>query len=573
MESEVLHYKDNTKLKATLYKGLGQSADRYSAADICFICDITGTMDKFIAVIKKTLRDFVSGMHATINTDPRVAFIGFRDKDDDKQIEFKDFTTNPKELVEFIRKVRCSGGGDVCEDLVAPLKYALNLDWRSDLIYVYLLVEAPAHGKSYHDDAATDDYLDDDKDKLLEKLVYHYRKSKINLVVLKCSNQVDLTISKMKEYYNSGGEELTVVDMKEKDVLKEDFTKNFIITLSKDFENSYSCSRQKNFRLVKQKKTDSDVVTAAQEIDFGKEFKGVLHTGMVTNLSFEARKFKYDIVLSKSAIFDCKIGASQLGTGVFAECHPLNVDKDSNYVAKLPKTLVKDVEELKPDVKGTLFAKYFADKFNFYLKKIEKKSDSKIINVISLVIIENLGEVAVKRAKVFLAQRLLDGEYMKFNNNYGWVNSSPTRANLLAQAFSHFTYEYSVGTMIVVDIQGIADENGNLCLTDPAIHSAMFKGDFGETNHGKLGIMRFFKTHHCNDYCKCLCLTDLRNAEEMKALGAGADKEEEKELCEEFEGRIKEWQKRIRSFNPIKEPVLSVIEEEPEFVNEYVKAS
>eukprot|EP00826_Nyctotherus_ovalis_P031897 TRINITY_DN2567_c0_g2_i1.p1 TRINITY_DN2567_c0_g2~~TRINITY_DN2567_c0_g2_i1.p1 ORF type:complete len:574 (+),score=226.35 TRINITY_DN2567_c0_g2_i1:195-1916(+) len=573
MESGVPHYKDNTDLKATLYKGIGLHADKYSAADICFICDITGTMEKFIGVIKKTLREFVNSMQSTINTDPRVAFIGFRDKEDDKQIEFKDFTTNPKELVEFIRKVKCMGGGDVCEDLVTPLKYALGLDWRSDLIYVYLLVEAPAHGRSYHDDAATDDYLDDDKNKELEKLVYHYKKNKINLVVLRCNSQVDLTISKMKEYYDLGDEKLIVIDMEKKDILKEDFTKNFVITVSKEFSDSYSSSRYSNFRVIKNKKIAMDTIDSDQNLDFGKKFEGVVHTGMVKNLDFATRKFGYKIEFTKSAKFNCIIGAVQLGTGTFAECHPLKVDEDSNYVAKLPKTMVEDVEKLKPDVEGSLLAKYFAEKFNFYLKKTEKKSSPKSINVLSLVIIENLGKAEVRRARVFLAQKLLGGEYMKFNNNYGWVNSNPMSANLLAQAFSHFTFEYSMGTMIVVDIQGITEEEGNLSLTDPAIHSMMYKEHFGETNHGKLGILRFFKTHKCNEYCKRLYLTDLRNAEQMKALEAKAGKEEEKELYEEFEGKIKEWQKRIRNFNPAKEPVLSVIEEEPEEVSEYVKVS
>ncbi len=77
-----------------------------------------------------------------------------------------------------------------------------------------------------------------------------------------------------------------------------------------------------------------------------------------------------------------------------------------------------------------------------------------------------------------------------------------------ALAFSHFTYEYSGGYLLVCDLQGILTkhrERDVMLLTDPAIHCTHFPR-FGATNLGKEGMDQFFSVHTCNKYCKALKL-------------------------------------------------------------------
>eukprot|EP00826_Nyctotherus_ovalis_P043674 TRINITY_DN4627_c0_g1_i1.p1 TRINITY_DN4627_c0_g1~~TRINITY_DN4627_c0_g1_i1.p1 ORF type:complete len:599 (-),score=174.53 TRINITY_DN4627_c0_g1_i1:179-1975(-) len=574
----VPHVKDKDDIKFMIYGDIGIMNEKYSVADICFICDITGSMQYHIKVIRELLIDFTRNIQGIVNSQPRIAFVGFRDKEEEKkgkQIECVDFTAKPEQIVEYLKKVKCFGGGDTCEDLVTPLTRALSLDWRSDLNYVYLLLDAPAHGKSYHKEEISDYYSNDDEEKLLEKLAVHYRKSRINLVVLKCNENVDMMIEIFKKYYESQINKMSVIEMKRDECLKENFAKEFLITITKDISDTLSNSRYKNFRRVKHKCYNSDPVDENNEMDFPKTFTGKLHTGSITGLSLEDRKYNYKFGLKAEADFNCRVSARRIGTGTFTKCYPLHVGDDTNYVAKFNKSSPLKPDELKSDIEATLIAKYFADKFNNSLKKAaEAKGEPsvpKAINVLPLVILEKTSSDPFPKDKVFLAQKLLDGEFLKFNNNYGWIRKGGESMFLLAQTFSHFTYELSLGTMMVVDVQGIINDKKGLSITDPAVHSFLHKGRFGEANHGKLGMVRFFKTHECNAYCKLLELTDQKKVDKAELSKIKEKHKGEKGLdylYKEFDIDVKVWKERIKGFNPAVAPTEAKIEEEVEEENE-----
>ena len=73
----------------------------------------------------------------------------------------------------------------------------------------------------------------------------------------------------------------------------------------------------------------------------------------------------------------------------------------------------------------------------------------------------------------------------------------------LLQAFSHWTYDVTSGTMLVVDLQGVQKE-GQFILTDPSIHCKESK--FGETDFGDYGMKLFFRSHVCSNICKSMAL-------------------------------------------------------------------
>jgi len=107
---------------------------------------------------------------------------------------------------------------------------------------------------------------------------------------------------------------------------------------------------------------------------------------------------------------------------------------------------------------------------------------------------------------LYNSEPYLRGDYLKHNDNSGHVDTEET----VPQAFSHFTYEASNQTLIVVDIQGVGDY-----YTDPQIHS--FNGEgFGLGNLGGSGIKKFLQTHRCNKICKALNLRDPRKAGQVK---------------------------------------------------------
>jgi len=120
----------------------------------------------------------------------------------------------------------------------------------------------------------------------------------------------------------------------------------------------------------------------------------------------------------------------------------------------------------------------------------------------------------------------LDGKYIKYNSNSGYVNESVTGpSSEAAQAFSHFTFERSRGRFLVSDLQGVGG-----ILTDPAIHSRdpeRFK--LLDTNLGEAGFKFFFATHRCNSLCEKLGLKSRAN---MLGVGAKLEFRETWELQE-----------------------------------------
>ena len=103
----------------------------------------------------------------------------------------------------------------------------------------------------------------------------------------------------------------------------------------------------------------------------------------------------------------------------------------------------------------------------------------------------------------YIYEQYMEGTYLKYNTNCGWVNLDMSHYSEAAQAFSHYTWVKSRKQLVVCDIQGVAKSN-KMFLTDPAIHCKeymLLQPKNGGNNLGPLGIKKFFASHNCNNIC------------------------------------------------------------------------
>jgi hypothetical protein len=169
----------------------------------------------------------------------------------------------------------------------------------------------------------------------------------------------------------------------------------------------------------------------------------------------------------------------------------------NRLVVKSFKRGGKDLMHFADDMRCQALCKAFALEFNPLVGK-----DHSIDFTVAACLKPKSGKAPADNCMAL--EPFIDGKYVKYNSNSGWVNEENTESlsNQAAQAFSHFTFERSKGRFLVSDLQGVGK-----ILTDPAIHTRdpeRFK--LAETNLGESGFKFFFSTHKCNDICRKLKL-------------------------------------------------------------------
>ncbi|XP_048471652.1 transient receptor potential cation channel subfamily M member 7 [Rhincodon typus] len=109
----------------------------------------------------------------------------------------------------------------------------------------------------------------------------------------------------------------------------------------------------------------------------------------------------------------------------------------------------------------------------------------------------------------FAIEECMTGEFRKFNHNSGDEIRPNNMLEETMLAFSHWTYEYTRGELLVLDLQGVGEN-----LTDPSVIKSEEKQShdmvFGPANLGEDAVKNFRTKHRCNLCCGRLKLPDIK---------------------------------------------------------------
>jgi len=482
-------------------------AKTVKSVDVCFVFDCTGSMTNLLegaAAKMCQVKAFISA-YLGCNSTVRFAVVAYRDYGYKEPVTVQDFTENGDLVSETLKNLRAHDDllpgamCDSCEDVISGIQTAVDLDWSASARVLYLACDFPHHGRRFHDYVAGftrqgqsyDDYLEDprqwnDTDEVFVKLADLC----INLVCLKLYSHCDKMYRVFEDLNQKYGaaEDMMVLSM-------TDTPSDFASCVMKSAMQSISQSFVK-LGLIKTAPcpSTSSLNLEIEPVDWDMYKSWPEHrVEVMSNILDGVDKPMRWSTYNRRVHLRPQPFAQGAMRYAFPAVDQASLAKIVVKVYKFEGEWWRAVVALQKDACAQAYAHFFAGEFS---KRVPDHA-VEFVRALRMKIVD--GTATCEHLKCSMSEPFIPGKYEKYTNNGSYIAADTE----WAQAFSHFTWHFTEGQLMVVDIQG----SGSTILTDPQIHSRNPDDDrFGYGNLGTQGMDAFFLQHVCNDICASLQL-------------------------------------------------------------------
>jgi len=529
---------DEMKLKIV------QTYQDANSIDLVILMDCTGSMSSYINDATQKINFMVDSIkHKHADSIVRVGFVAYRDHcDGDDRIKTIEFTEDVNAVKNFIASQRAHGGGDGPEDIAGGLQAALEMDWKSDARCIVLVADSPCHKEEFHtygsdgDSAISKSHFATDPCIKQQMKILAFNGIDFTIVEISPSETAKMVKALENSYQVA---ELPLDGIKRKfEAVTADvrtLSPTIISAASSSLSSSKSRSvalagRDEAIKLAKGKlssfhhygPTGVGISANIFSIKEGDESKSICLTSVPIdwdNVESQPaqRAIRHSYLLRRedggfvnwknpslkevSQTTTVKVLRSSFSKGAMRTAHAMvDMNTGNKLVAKVYYRCVGSQDIVARDVQSQCIAKAISHEYS-------SNPSVPAIDFIFTSYYELLDLESDDPMKYFGSEPYIAGSYVKYNNNNGWKSEEFAAS---AQAFSHFSWQFTYGSLMVVDLQGV-----NYVLTDPQIHTeGDGRGLFGEGNLGDRGIASFFASHVCNSVCASLKLVPFASGED-----------------------------------------------------------
>jgi hypothetical protein len=478
-----------------------------SSLDICFCIDATGSMSGIISSVKQCIVKVAQRIAASTGMVGRYALAVYRDYCDGairhQTLDFSDSSALQRALVS----VTATGGGDTPEDCFGGIMAAATqVTWSAPSKVIVWMGDAPQHGRQYNG-GKSDDYPEGDPNGVTSSMIFErLSESGIILIFCKLNESTNAMAAQLRLEVAPFGNSLLLDYNIGEDMA--DFLASSVHTAASRTYGSHKAGVEKTYTITSASWTVKPPLWRDSEpckiFTFQSYSGGGLHPLLDLLMDGpDVKPRKADVFQTFNPVdrgemrlaYYCRV-SEKLGGFDFKKPQKDGVLKESRFEGEhnSRKALISQA-----NIQAV--AQYLAQEFT------SKCALLKINKAVKYVSVELLRVKSSK--KYFSLEPFIEGTYRKFNNNNGWVDKALEEMHPILQTFSHFTFYYSRGLVMVTDVQG-AVQGSNYLLTDPAIHTTDPTTELPDpTNLGPKGFSAFFASHTCNDFCRRLELSTV----------------------------------------------------------------